>query len=61
MMYNIILTNNKINYILNDSPQPHVPFIFGLLNTNSADSLSSTKSISVPGNKKLKQYKEKWS
>lgn len=34
--------------MLKDSPQPHVPFMFGLLNTNSAESLSSTKSISVP-------------
>ena len=30
------------------SPQPHVPLMFGLLNTNSLDNLSSTKSISVP-------------
>lgn len=36
------------NYKLNDSPHPHVPLIFGLLKTNSADSLFSTKSISVP-------------
>lgn len=35
-------------YILKDSPQPQVPLMFGLLKTNSADSLSSTKSISVP-------------
>lgn len=36
------------HYRLNDSPHPHVPLIFGLLNTNSADKLFSTKSISVP-------------
>jgi len=34
--------------MLNDSPQPHVPLMFGLLNTNSLDSFDSTKSISVP-------------
>ena len=32
-----------------DSPQPQVPVIFGLLNTNSDANLLSTKSISVPG------------
>lgn len=37
--------------MLKDSPQPQVPFILGLLKTNSADSLSSTKSISVPETK----------
>ena len=30
------------------SPQPHVPLMFGLLKTNSLESLSFTKSISVP-------------
>lgn len=30
------------------SPQPHVPLMLGLLNTNSLDSFVSTKSISVP-------------
>lgn len=38
----------QIVYKLNDSPQPQVPFMFGLLNTNSDDNLFSTKSISVP-------------
>lgn len=37
--------------MLKDSPQPHVPFMLGLLKTNSAASLSSTKSISVPETK----------
>lgn len=32
------------------SPQPHVPLIFGLLNTNSADNFVSIKSISLPNN-----------
>lgn len=30
------------------SPQPHVPLMLGLLNTNSLESFVSTKSISVP-------------
>lgn len=46
-----------MHYMLKDSPQPQVPFILGLLNTNSAESLFSTKSISVP--EKRKHYKIK--
>lgn len=35
-------------HMLKLSPQPHVPLMLGLLNTNSAANLLSTKSISVP-------------
>ena len=36
-----------------DSPQPQVPVIFGLLNTNSEDNFVSMKSISVPVKKQI--------
>lgn len=35
-------------HMLKLSPQPHVPLMLGLLNTNSLESFVSTKSISVP-------------
>ena len=40
-------------YKENDSPQPQVPEIFGLLNTNSEDNFDSMKSISVPVKKQI--------
>ena len=44
---------NILPYKENDSPQPQVPEIFGLLNTNSEDNLLSMKSISVPVKKQI--------
>ncbi len=37
-----------ISYSENDSPQPQVPEMLGLLKTNSDANFDSTKSISVP-------------
>lgn len=39
-----------MGHTLKLSPQPHVPFMFGLLNINSDASLSVWQSISVPSN-----------
>ena len=44
---------NIFPYKEKDSPQPQVPEIFGLLNTNSEDNFVSMKSISVPGKKQI--------
>ena len=44
-------------YKENDSPQPQVPVIFGLLKTNSEDNFDSMKSISVPGKEANSDYK----
>ena len=42
-----------LHYKEKDSPQPQVPLIFGLLNTNSEDNFVSMKSISVPVKKQI--------
>lgn len=42
------LNYSKRNQIAKDSPHPQVPFAFGLLNTKCSESLSWTKSISLP-------------
>lgn len=41
-IYTLWLHSKLASYILNDSPHPHVPFMLGLLNTNSELSLFST-------------------
>ena len=49
-----VICNNLLSphwaqcYTENDSPQPQVPDMLGLLKTNSEASLDSWKSISVP-------------
>ena len=47
-----------LHYKENDSPQPQVPEIFGLLNTNSEDNFVSMKSISVPVKKQIVKTKQ---